>query len=63
MLLEGTVLFDSERIYEMQVEARVCNHYSILTLHSAGLRIYNGKRLIRGELEHNLKEVNENIDI
>ena len=37
--------FTTKRVCQIQFVARVCNHYPMLTLHIAGLRIYNGKSL------------------
>ena len=41
LLLEETRL--TERVCKRQFETRVAKHYPMLTLHFAGLRIYNGK--------------------
>ena len=46
-LLSKTVLFSSEGICKKQPYlTRVCNHYPLMTLQIAGLRIYNGKSVI-----------------
>ena len=46
MLLEETVLFTTKRVCKIQYFTRVFNHYPMLTLHVAGLRIYNGRSVI-----------------
>ena len=44
--LEEIVLFTTKRVCKKQFLTRVCNHYPMLTLHIAGLRVYNGKSVI-----------------
>ena len=46
MLLEETVLFTTKGVCKIQYSTRVCKYYPNLTLHIAGLRIYNGKSVI-----------------
>ena len=46
LLLDETVLFTTKRICKRQFLTRVYNQYPMLTLHSAGLRIYTGKSVI-----------------
>ncbi len=46
MLLEETVLFTTKRVRKIQYLTRFGNHYPMLTLHIAGLRIYNAKSVI-----------------
>ena len=46
LLLEETVLFATKRICKIHYLTRVCNHYPMLTVHFAGLRVYNGKSVI-----------------
>ena len=46
LLLEETVPFTTKRIFKIQFLSRVCNHYPMLTLNIAGLRICNGKSAI-----------------
>ena len=43
LLLEQTVYFTTKRVCKIQVLTRVCNQFSMITLRTAKLRIYNGK--------------------
>ena len=45
LLLEETG--PTERVCKIQFVTRVCNNYPMLILHFFGMRIYNGKSLIR----------------
>ena len=56
MFSEKTVLFTSERVSEKLFMTKFCNHYPLLTLHIAGLRVDNSKiflvkswKLVRGK--------------
>ena len=46
LLLGETVVFTTKRVCKIQFLTRVCNHYPMLTLHIAELRVYNRKSVI-----------------
>ena len=46
LLLEETVFFTTKRVFKIKSLTRVCYPYPMLTLHFAGLRINNGKRVV-----------------
>ena len=46
LLLEETVLFTTKRVCKKKFLTKVCFLYPMLTLHFAGLRVYNDKSVI-----------------
>ena len=45
-LFEETVLFTSKRVYGKHFMTKLCNHYPMVTLHIAGLRVNKSKGAI-----------------
>ena len=46
LLFDKTVLFTFKRVCKVHFMTKLCNHYPMLTLHIAGLRVDNSKSVI-----------------